>query len=104
MIQALYDAVYTGWTFFLVFFVSVTVIMLSRQLLAVIFYAKFKRGRILQGPATQRPVTLFVTIYDEDVDILEESLSGIRRAFSKLCGSLFLCRVDGQTKGESDLA
>jgi cellulose synthase/poly-beta-1,6-N-acetylglucosamine synthase-like glycosyltransferase len=96
VLQAIYDALYQGWTFFLVFFVLVSIVMLSRQLVAAYFYRQFRQGRILQMEHKKVDTTIFVTIFDESPELLRRSLSGVRASFDKHCSKVALVAiVDG---------
>ena len=96
MLQAIYDALYQGWTFFLVFFILVSIIMLSRQIVAACFYYQFRKGKILNHDYQKVDITIFVTIFDESPDLLRRSLSGVRASFDKYCSNVALIAiVDG---------
>lgn len=97
MIKAIYDIYTNYWEFFLCYWIIVSCIMFSRQLLAFIFYIAFQNKWICNyKPLETSKITIFVTIFDEDPEIVSEGLKSVRISFDKHCTICYIiCIIDG---------
>lgn len=97
MLQGIYDLSTGYWGVFVIYWIIVFAIMTIRQIGALIFHIAFRFEKIFDFPAQpQLGATIFVTIFDEDIDLVKKGLDMTRRSFDEHCSDVHvIATIDG---------
>lgn len=102
MFQAFYDVLFRGPTFFLAFFIFVTVVMTARGLLGRLRAYLDWKGWYNYSEQSYG-VTVFVTIFREDPVLLERCLRDIARSLERVTDNYTIFAiVDGVTRYQEE--
>ncbi len=105
-VSQLLDTIHTGrWYVFEIYVMFVSARQFPLMALAGIFYFLWSRGWIQKYPLDKKAVTIVVTIYDENLKILEESLRKVKESLEYgTTRHFFIAIIDGFDKNPAKVA
>ena len=95
MLQGIYDLLTGHWSIFVVYWIFITVVMTIYQLGALVFHLSFRYKKIFTfPPQPQLGATILVTIFDEEIEQVQQGLERLRSSFDEHCSQVhIICTI-----------